>query len=136
MRTKFLLPSLVIALAATCVWAGQSGKKALDHSVYDSWRSISGAAFTRNGDWLMYRIAPVVGDGEVTIRNAATGAEHKIPRATGARFTFDGKFVVATLLPAKAEVDQAKKDKKPPRDMPKNALGIFDLAAGKLSTVE
>ena len=112
-------------------------KRPLDHSAYDTWRSISGTTFSRNGEWLLYRIGPAVGDGEITVRNAATGAEHKIPRGSiGARFTHDGKYVIATVLPAKAEVDQAKKDKKAPRDMPKNSLAILDLASGKVTTIE
>ena len=112
-------------------------KQPLTHAVYDTWRTISGTAFSRNGEWLLYRIGPAVGDGEITVRNNATGAEHKIPRGSaGARFTHDGKYVIATVVPAKAEVDQAKKDKKAPKDMPKNSLAILDLATGKTTTIE
>jgi dipeptidyl aminopeptidase/acylaminoacyl peptidase len=138
MRTKSAF-FLLLALAILVIPAGaqQNAKKPLDHSIYDSWRSISGTSFSRDGAWILYRIAPAVGDAEMTVRNTGSGVEHKIPRgALGARFTNDGKFVVATVVPSKAEVDQAKKEKKAPKDMPKNALAILSLDSGKVAMIE
>ena len=38
--------------------------------------------------------------------------------------TADSRFVVFSIEPAKADLNKAKKEKKKPEDMPKNALGI------------
>ena len=46
---------LMCALITTLAYAQ---KKPLDHSVYDSWKSISGASVPRNGDILIYNINP------------------------------------------------------------------------------
>src|SRR5688572_15475645 len=137
MKTRYSLLASLFLIFVSVAGAQLIVKRPLDHSAYDTWRSISGTSFSRNGEWLLYRIGPAVGDGEITVRNTATGAEHKIPRGSlGARFTYDGKYVIATVVPAKAEVDQAKKDKKAPRDMPKNSLAILDLTSGKITTIE
>ena len=103
---------------------------------------------------MAYAFMPQDGDGEVVVRNVQSGAEWRAPRgyyppvpppddpgvnvaefqATQARlvrpvFTADSRFVVFSVLPTKAEVTKAKKDKKKPEEMPKNALGIIDLSS-------
>ena len=50
--------------------------------------------------------------------------------------TADGKFVVFTIAPLKADVDKAKKDKKKPEEQPKTGLGIMNLATGEVTTVD
>lgn len=127
---------LVVGLALTTAFAWQGAKKPLDHSVYDGWRSIRGSGLSRDGSWLAFGIAPQVGDGVLYIQPAEGGAEHTIPRGIAQRFSHDGKFLICTIVPAKADVDQARKDKKPAKDQPKNALGIFNLTDKKLTTIE
>jgi hypothetical protein len=51
-------------------------------------------------------------------------------------FTADSRFVVFSIEPAKADLNKAKKDKKRPDDMPRNALGIMDLSSGQVARVE
>jgi dipeptidyl aminopeptidase/acylaminoacyl peptidase len=43
-------------------------------------------------------------------------------------FTGDGKYVICTTYPLKADTDKAKKEKKKPEEMPKGGLVIVDLA--------
>jgi dipeptidyl aminopeptidase/acylaminoacyl peptidase len=50
--------------------------------------------------------------------------------------TADGKFVVFTVAPPKADVDKAKKDKKKADEQPKPGLGILDLATGRVTAVD
>ncbi len=50
--------------------------------------------------------------------------------------TADGKYLVFSILPLKADVDKAKKDKKKPEEQPKNGLGIMSLATGEVAAVE
>ncbi|HYX26945.1 MAG TPA: prolyl oligopeptidase family serine peptidase, partial [Pyrinomonadaceae bacterium] len=51
-------------------------------------------------------------------------------------FTADAHFVVFSIEPTKAELNKAKKDKRKPDDMPKNALGILDVSNGQVARVE
>src|SRR5262249_8704389 len=57
-------------------------------------------------------------------------------RGSRLAFTPDGRTVVFQIAPPKAETDQAKRAKKKPEDMPKNGLGIMDLATGVVSRIE
>jgi dipeptidyl aminopeptidase/acylaminoacyl peptidase len=50
--------------------------------------------------------------------------------------TTDSRFLVFTIFPTKDEVKQARKAKKRPEDMPKNALGIMDLSTGQVTRVD
>ena len=57
MRKLFFM--LMCALVGSSVYAQ---KKPLDHSVYDSWKSLNGISVPQNGDILMYNINPQEGD--------------------------------------------------------------------------
>ncbi|MBE3098875.1 MAG: hypothetical protein IMZ44_17300, partial [Planctomycetes bacterium] len=132
------LLALLLVFSAVSLTAGQSapGKKRITHDVYDSWRSIQGTKISRDGTWLVYALVLQDGDGELVARNLKTNAEFRQPRGRDPIITVDGKFVVLSIVPLKADTDKAKKDKKKPEEMPKNALGILDLATGKVATVD
>ena len=51
-------------------------------------------------------------------------------------FTADSHFVVFSIEPTKAELNKAKKDKKRPDDMPKNALGIMESVSGQVAKID
>jgi len=139
---------LAAAVLVPAVSQAQSARP-LNHGDYDGWRSIVGQRLSADGRFLAYGLFPQEGDGEVVIRNLATGKEQREPagqrpaptppppdlegpppEARGATITFsaDSKTVVFSTFPAKAESEKAKKDKKP---APKEGMVIVDLASGK-----
>jgi dipeptidyl aminopeptidase/acylaminoacyl peptidase len=150
-------PSQAQQAAATA-----QAKRALTHQDYDAWRSISGTTLSRDGKFLGYAALPQDGDGEVIIKNLSTGTEWRAPRGWRAPtpppdlndpttaqtfiaaqgrvgrpfFTADSRYAVFTIEPLKADVLKARKEKKAPDAMPKNALGIMDLASGQVTRVE
>ena len=136
-------------------------KRPLTHNDYDSWRSIQGTQISRDGNFVAYAYTPQDGDGDVIVRNIASGTEWRAPRgyrppvpppddpganigefqAEQARllrpvFTADTRFVVFGTEPTKAEITKAKKEKKKPEDMPKNGLSIMDLSDGTVTRIE
>ncbi len=136
-------------------------KRALTHQDYDSWRSIQAPQISRDGRFVAYAFMPQDGDGEIVVRNVASGKDWRAPRgyrppvpppddpsvnvgevlATQARlvrplFTADSRFLLFSIEPTKAEITKAKKDKKKPEEMPKNALGIMDLSTGNVTRAE
>src|ERR1041384_2620469 len=162
-RTVALL--CTVSLLATMALAQQAApaaaKRPITHQDYDSWRSISAQQISRDGKFVAYAYVPQDGDGEIVVRNIATGVDWRAPRgyrppvpppddpganvaefqAEQARllrpvFTADSRFLVFTIEPAKAEVNKAKKEKKKPEEMPKNSLGIMDLSNGTVTRVE
>src|SRR5215216_497573 len=151
------------ALFASMALAQQAApaKRALTHQDYDSWRSVAAQQISRNGKFVAYAYMPQDGDGEIVVRNLATGVEWKAPRgyrppvpppddpgtniaeflAEQARllrpvFTADSRFLIFGTEPTKAEVNKAKKEKKKPEDMPRNGLSIMDLSNGTVTRVE
>src|SRR5687768_14820072 len=154
-----------VALLATIASAQQATapatKRALTHNDYDSWRSVLAQQVSRDGKFVAYAYVPQDGDGEIVVRNVATGVDWRAPRgyrppvpppddpgtnlaefqAEQGRllrpvFTADNRFVVFGTEPTKAELNKAKKDKKKPEEMPKNGLGIMDLSNGTVTRVE
>jgi dipeptidyl aminopeptidase/acylaminoacyl peptidase len=111
-------------------------KKPLNYDAYDGWRSVQGTQLSRDGQWLVYALVPQDGDGELVALNLKTYKEYRAGRGSRPAVTVDGRFVVFTVAPVKAEVDKAKKDKKKPEEQPKSALGIMSLATGEVTTVE
>ncbi len=162
-RTVALL--CTVSLLATMAFAQQASpapaKRSITHQDYDSWRSISAQQISRDGKFVAYAYVPQDGDGEVIVRNIATGVDWRAPRgyrppvpppddpgtnigefqAEQARllrpvFTADSRFAIFGTEPTKAEVTKAKKEKKKPEEMPKNGLGIMDLSTGTVTRVE
>jgi len=155
-----------LALLATMALAQQAGpapgaKRALTHQDYDSWRSIVAQQVSRDGKFVAYAYVPQDGDGEIVVRNIATGVDWRAPRgyrppvpppdesipnaaeliAEQARllrpvFTADSRFLVFGTEPTKAEITKAKKEKRKPDDMPKNGLSVMDLANGTVTNIE
>src|SRR5437764_7769408 len=136
-------------------------KRALTHQDYDSWHSIQAPQISRDGRFVAYAFMAQDGDSEVVVRNLASSAEWRAPRGyhppvpppddPGANvgeflaaqsrlvrpvFTADAHFVVFSIEPTKAELNKAKKEKKKPEEMPKNALGIMDVSNGQVARIE
>jgi dipeptidyl aminopeptidase/acylaminoacyl peptidase len=138
-----------------------TAKRPLTHQDYDGWRSIQGQTISRDGKFIAYALTPQDGDGEIVVRNLATGVEWRFGRgwrpptpppdadetpgpaalaqagrASRVNFTADSRFAAFTIEPNKDDVLKARKEKKAPDAMPKNALGIMDLSNGQVTRVE
>ena len=140
-RTRPSSKSFVISVVLLLAFVATSGhaqaiKKPLGYDAYNGWRSIQGTELSRDGRWLVYALVPQDGDGELVVLNLQANKEFRAARGRQPVIAVDGKFVVFTVAPVKAEVDKAKKDKKKPEEQPKSALGIMDLATGQVTTVE
>ena len=154
-------PATFAQTAAQQQRAFSSTKRPLSHRDYDAWRSIQAAQLSRDGKFVAYAYMPQDGDGEIVVRNIATGTEWRAPRGyrppvpppddPGANlaefqagqtrllrpvFTYDTRYVVFGTEPDKAELTKAKKQKKKPEEMPKNGLAIMDLANGSVTRIE
>jgi dipeptidyl aminopeptidase/acylaminoacyl peptidase len=111
-------------------------KRPVSYDAYDAWRSIQNTQLSRDGTWLVYALVPEEADGELVARNLKTGSEYRSPRGRSPVITADGRFVVFTISPTRADVDQAKKDKKKPEDQPKSGMGVMSLADGQVFTAD
>ncbi|BDC52800.1 hypothetical protein F183_A51150 [Bryobacterales bacterium F-183] len=124
-----------------------STKRPISHNDYDGWRTISSQTLSRDGKWLAYGFMPQDGDGDLIVREIATGKEYKVPagalpppplpnpdanpdeepprRSLIIRFTSDNQYLVSSTFPTKAEV-KAKG---------KGGLAIVKLSDGAVTRV-
>jgi len=159
-RQMAALLCLVALLCSIAHVNAQQAKRPITHNDYDSWRTIQAQQISRDGKFIAYAYMPQDGDGEVVVRNIASGKEWRAPRghrppapppddvpnlgeflANQSRlvrpvFTADSRFVVFTIEPNKEDVRKAKRDKKKPEEMPKNAMGIMDVASGQVTKID
>ena len=133
--TKLLVALVFVAQGFSPAYAQRSIKKPITHDVYDSWKSIQGTKLSADGVWLAYALTPQDGDGELVVRNLKTNTEIRAPRGRDPLITLDNRFVVFAVAPYKKDLDQARKAKKKPEDMPKAGVGIVNLSTGQATTV-
>src|ERR1035438_1682753 len=153
-RSLIRVSACLLAAAVLLPVSLAQSQRPLNHGDYDSWRSIVGQKLSADGKFLAYGLFPQEGDGEVVIRNLATGKEQREPagqrpapvppapdqegpppEARGATITFsaDSKTVVFSTFPAKAESEKARKDKKP---APKEGMVIVDRSEEHTSELQ
>ncbi|MDR1746563.1 MAG: prolyl oligopeptidase family serine peptidase [Tannerella sp.] len=104
-----------------------SQKKPLDHSVYDSWESITLSLISNNGLYAVHQVGPQEGDSLLTVTHLPSLSSVQIERGYRPQFTDDSKTLVFLIKPTQAEKKQARKEKKPAAEMPQDSLGILRL---------
>jgi len=129
MRTSLTLFTCLLSLPAL---AQQASKKPLDHSVYDQWQSVAGQRVSHNGKYVLFQVKPQQGDGTLYLKTSGNQTLRQISRGDSAVFSADSKYAVFSISPRYQDVRQAKIKKKKPDQMPKDSLGIYALATGKL----
>lgn len=155
-RLRSLAPRVFIVAALCAAALLAQAKRPILHKDFDAWRSISGQALSRDGRYLAYAYMPQDGDGEVIVRELASGKEWRQdvgalpppaivpvdvetpppPRTVKILFTSDGQYLIAQTYPTKAATESAKKAHKKAEEMPKHGLVIVRLADGTATRVE
>ena len=102
---KRLAVTLTLLIAAFGAFAQ---KPALDHSVYDSWKSLRGLSVPQNGDILTYMVSPGEGDLVLVIEDLKTNKKIEVPRATRVQISQDGTKAMAVIKPLFSQTRTAK----------------------------
>lgn len=150
---------LLVGVLLTCQWSltAQSpatGRRPITYDVMDSWKSIQGTRLSNDGQWLAYALTAQGDDGEMVVRNLRSNQEFRHPRGTNPTFTPDGRFLVFTIVPTKADDEKeaaqerrssenqggenqaAGRGQGRARNQPRNSLGIMTLPGGEVKAVE
>src|SRR5690554_4896598 len=125
-KTVFL--SLALIISSTLLF---SQKKPLDHTVYDSWKSLTNTNVSNKGNVIAALIAPQEGDTTLFIqktdsKNSKPSSSITFERINNYRLSTDGRWIVAIIKPPLAERTQATPEKKTKQDMPQDSLQIID----------
>ena len=125
-----------LALALGVVATPLGAQRPLDHDAYDRWKAIAQETLARDGRWVAYLLDLERGDDTLKARATSGPAEHTVPRGRDARFSPDGRYLVFLIKPEDQAVQAARRAKKRGDDLPKDSLGILDLATGQVVRVE
>jgi hypothetical protein len=146
--------SVVCVVALVAAWSGlpvgaqAPVKRPISYDTMDYWRSIGGTRLSDDGQWLAYALSSQGEDGELVVRNLATGKEFKHPRGTTPVFTPDAKFVLFTIVPPKTNADDdaaagraggaggEAAEGAAATAAARNSAGIMALPSGQVTVVE
>ena len=109
------------------------GKRSLDHVDYDRWHTITDRRITNDGKWVLHSVRDGKAEADNTLkirRNSAT-KEYSILRGTGAKFTFDSRFVIYRVSPDPKKIKELQKAKTKPELMPGPVLEVLELETGE-----
>ncbi len=129
---------LCIALGVGCFYSsatGNSEKKMLDHTCFDSWRGVKTDAITPDGNWGAYEVNPQEGDGILYFYNTKTGKKIEIARGYRPAFTADGNWAVASIKALYADTRKGKIKKKKDLELPQDSLAIIELKSMKVEKI-
>ena len=125
-------------------------KRPLSYDTYDYWRSISGTRLSRDGQWLAYALTSQGDDGDLVGRNLKAGKDYHAARGSSPVFTPDGRLVIFTVAPPKADelraggAGAAAEEPATPQptgraggaNVARTSMGIMTLADGKVTTID
>lgn len=111
-------------------------KRPLEHADVQRWRKIEQPRLSHDGRWTAYTLAPTTeGDPVLNLWEAATSKTTSFARATDAKFTEDSKFLIFRIKPALDTLKAQRRRKVKDDDLPKDTLGIYTLATGRLEKI-
>jgi len=131
---KILLFS-VLAVCSTVAFAQKPSKKPLDHSVYDTWQSLSNDHISDDGKWVVYVVKPQAWDANLVITDTKQTNKMEVPRADTVRLTSDSKYAIFLIRPFYKDTRMAKIKKKSADDMPKDTLGLVTLGSHDVTKI-
>jgi dipeptidyl aminopeptidase/acylaminoacyl peptidase len=138
-------------LLTPIIFADENGKRPLSHEDYDSWKSITSAEISVDGQWILYLEVPQDGDGDLVVKNLKSMKEYRhsigytgegtdSERASNPQFSYDTSHVVFLISPSQELVKRAKKakekEKKEAEEKLKKRLGIMNLSDGEVTETE
>jgi dipeptidyl aminopeptidase/acylaminoacyl peptidase len=127
--------NLLIISALLFSFSGQAQtKKPLSHEVYDFWNSLQNREISQDGKWVIYTIKPQEGDANLQVQELSPERERAkgFPRGEQALITTDSKFVIFKIKPQLDSTKALRRKKVKEDKLPKDSLGIYDLAKDTL----
>ena len=72
--TRLLVAVVLLGVASAMA---QPTKRPIAHTDFDAWRTIATPVLSSDGKWLAYSVQPQDGDGELIVREIASGKERR-----------------------------------------------------------
>ncbi|QIH33365.1 prolyl oligopeptidase family serine peptidase [Sphingobacterium sp. DR205] len=107
-------------------------KKPLDHTVYDSWQSVSSPYISKSGKFVLFQVAPQEGDSHLYLKTKENKALVQIPRGYNGKLTDTENHLISLIKAPFTATREAKIKKKKSEDFPKDSLAIYNLTSSSL----
>ncbi|MCP4711533.1 MAG: S9 family peptidase [Planctomycetes bacterium] len=105
---------LVLVIGSMLLGQGALGQKqAITPEDYDKWESLGGGTLSPDGNWLVYSISPVEGDGTLFIKNLDTEEVKEVLVGSGAVFSDDSQWVAYRVGVPEDEAEKLREQDKP-----------------------
>ncbi len=125
---------LLCFLSAQITFA--QNKKIIDHADVHRWQKIEQTRITRDGNYTAWVQTSVTeGNPTLLLWNNTAQSSTRFERSTDPRFTEDGKFLIFRIKPALDTLKAQRRKKVKDDDLPKDSLGILNLATGAVDKV-
>ncbi|ULT24351.1 hypothetical protein KUH03_35950 [Sphingobacterium sp. E70] len=124
--------NICIPLCFLATLAVHAQKKPVDHTVYDSWQSISSPYISKSGKFVLFQVAPQEGDSQLFLKTKENKELIQIPRGYNGKLTDTENHLISLIKAPFAVTREAKIKKKKTEDLPKDSLAIYNLTSSSL----
>lgn len=130
---KYVVFALSFCFAITLI---AQEKRTLTFDDILKWNRITEQLISNDGSLVVYKLQPWKGDPVLKITSKNGDEKTSIIGATGAAISKNSQFVLFTIKPETEIVRQLKLKKTKKDKMPKNKLGIYNIASGTLDKID
>lgn len=127
---QFILPIFALMCLSTL-----AQKKVLDHPDFDIWNTVKGQTISTDGNYVMYSLERGETDNFLKIKSPKGETVFNYDRASKGQFTNDAKQALFTIKPWHDSIVALKRKKVKKSKLPKDSLGIYNLATGELDKI-
>lgn len=124
--------SICIPFCFLAAFAAHAQKKPLDHTVYDSWQSVSSPYISKSGKFVLFQVVPQEGDNQLFLKTKENKELIQIPRGYNGKLTDTENHLLSLVKAPFAVTREAKIKKKKAEELPKDSLAIYDLTTSSL----
>jgi len=104
----------------------------LDHTVYDSWQSVSSPYISKSGKFVLFQVVPQEGDNKLFLKTKENKELIQIPRGYNGKLTDTENHLLSLVKAPFAVTREAKIKKKKAEELPKDSLAIYNLTTSSL----
>ncbi|MFA5403672.1 MAG: prolyl oligopeptidase family serine peptidase [Ignavibacteria bacterium] len=110
---------------SVCLFAQDTSKIPLDHSVYESWNRLVNSNISYDGKLITYEVNPQKGDGWLYIYNTENVSRDSIARGYDAVISPNSDFIAFKIKSPNKIIRELKIKKKKSDQFPKDTLGVY-----------
>jgi dipeptidyl aminopeptidase/acylaminoacyl peptidase len=107
-------------------------KKTIDHTAYASWKRNENQLVSNDGNYIIYEINPLKGDGYLYLYAVETGKTDSFPRGKSATFSFNSDYCVFKITPGFDTLRTCELKKINKKKWPTDSLAVYLFATNTL----